>query len=42
MVKEYVGPHAHEVRDVAVSRDNTRFASCGGDKAAFLGDVSTG
>ena len=42
MVKEYVGPHAHEVRDVAVSRDNTRFASCGGDKAAFLWDVSTG
>lgn len=41
MVKEYAGPHAHEVRDVVVSRDNARFASCGGDKAAFLWDVSS-
>lgn len=28
--------------DVAVLADNSRFVSCGEDKAAFLWDVSTG
>lgn len=28
--------------DVAVLGDNSRFVSCGEDKAAFLWDVSTG
>jgi len=29
------------VRDVAISKDNARFASCGGDKVFFLWDVAT-
>lgn len=32
----------YEVLDVAVMADNSQFASCGEDKAAFLWDVSTG
>lgn len=31
LVKTYVG-HGYEVRDAAVTSDNARFASCGGDK----------
>lgn len=32
----------YEILDVAVMKDNTRFVSCGEDKAAFLWDVSSG
>lgn len=32
----------YEVLDVAVLADNSRFVSCGEDKAAFLWDVTTG
>lgn len=32
----------YEILDVAVLADNSRFVSCGEDKAAFLWDVSTG
>ncbi|CAN0300228.1 unnamed protein product [Ectocarpus sp. 12 AP-2014] len=42
LVKSYAGPHGYEVLDVAVLADNSRFVSCGEDKAAFLWDVSTG
>lgn len=31
LVKTYPG-HGYEVRDVTVSKDNSKFASCGGDK----------
>jgi mitogen-activated protein kinase organizer 1 len=31
--------HGHEVLDIAITSDNTRFASCGGDKLIFLWDV---
>ena len=41
MVKTYVG-HGYDVRDAAVCSDNSKFASCGGDKQVFLWDVSTG
>ncbi len=34
--------HGYDVRDVAVSADNSRFASAGGDRQLFLWDVSTG
>jgi mitogen-activated protein kinase organizer 1 len=30
------------VRDVAVSADNSKFASAGGDRQLFLWDVATG
>ncbi|KAK7456074.1 hypothetical protein CaCOL14_004121 [Colletotrichum acutatum] len=33
--------HGYEVLDLAVSSDNERFASVGGDRAAFLWDVAT-
>ncbi|CAM9764422.1 unnamed protein product, partial [Sphacelaria rigidula] len=32
----------YEILDVAVLKDNSKFVSCGEDKAAFLWDVSTG
>ncbi|OIW29918.1 WD40 repeat-like protein [Coniochaeta ligniaria NRRL 30616] len=33
--------HGHEVLSLAVSADNARFVSAGGDRAAFLWDVAT-
>lgn len=34
-VKTYVG-HGYDVRDATVSSDNSKFASCGGDKQASV------
>ncbi|CAM9982030.1 unnamed protein product [Discosporangium mesarthrocarpum] len=42
LVKSYAGPHGYDILDVAVLPDNSRFASCGEDKIAFIWDVSTG
>jgi mitogen-activated protein kinase organizer 1 len=39
LVQTYTG-HAHEVLDIAVSDDNARFISVGGDKQALLWDVA--
>ncbi len=33
-IKTYIG-HGHEVLDVAIAEDNSRLASCGGDKLVF-------
>lgn len=41
-IKTYTGPHNYEVNDAAVSDDNARFVSCGGDKDFFLWDVTSG
>jgi len=41
-IKEYSGVHGHEVVDVAITKDNSTFVSCGGDKACFLWDVTGG
>lgn len=41
-VKEYAGPHGHEVLDVAIAADNASFASGGGDRTVFLWDVASG
>ena len=41
-IKEYSGPHGYEVVDCCLSADNSSFVSCGGDRAAFMWDVSTG
>lgn len=38
-MQSYAG-HAHEVLDIAVSADNARFVSVGGDKQVLLWDVS--
>lgn len=32
----------YEILDIALLNDNSKFVSCGEDKAAFLWDVSTG
>ncbi len=32
----------YEVKDIAISGDNSRFSSCGGDKMAFVWDVASG
>ena len=42
LIKTYSGPHGKEVRDVCITQDNNRFASCGGDKSAFVWDVASG
>lgn len=34
--------HGWEVYDLDISTDNSRIASCGGDKMVFLWDVATG
>ena len=40
MVQTY-GAHGYEVLDIAVSDDNARFVSVGGDKTVFLWDVTS-
>lgn len=39
-VATYAG-HGREVLDISVAEDNTRIASCGGDKAVFIWDVGS-
>jgi len=41
LIKTYTG-HGYEVLDVAVTKDNSQIASCGGDRQVFLWDVGTG
>jgi len=40
-IKTYTG-HAQGVHDIAVVKDNSRFASCGGDQLVWLWDVEQG
>jgi len=40
-IKSFQG-HGYDVRGLAVTDDNARFVSCGGDKAVYLWDVATG
>ena len=42
LIKTYEGVQNREVFDIAIFQDNSRFASCGGDKTFFLWDVLTG
>lgn len=42
LIKSYAGVHGYGVLDLCISADNSRFASAGGDRAAFLWDVTTG
>mmetsp|Transcript_10489 Transcript_10489/g.16816 ORF Transcript_10489/g.16816 Transcript_10489/m.16816 type:complete len:191 (-) Transcript_10489:735-1307(-) len=41
-IKNYDGYHGYEILDICVRKDNAEFASCGGDRTAFLVDVTTG
>lgn len=41
-IKSYSGVHGYSVFDVAIAKDNSKFASAGGDKSAFFWDISTG
>lgn len=38
-IQEYVG-HSWEVSDLCIAKDNTKFASVGGDRTCFLWDVA--
>jgi mitogen-activated protein kinase organizer 1 len=40
-LKTYSG-HGREIYDIAITNDNSKFATCGGDKAVFYWDVMTG
>jgi len=40
-LKTYSG-HGREIYDIAITNDNSKFATCGGDKAIFYWDVMTG
>ncbi|RHY05263.1 hypothetical protein DYB36_006636 [Aphanomyces astaci] len=42
MIKTYKGLHGYEIRDVAIENDNSKFVSCGRDKAVFQWDVASG
>jgi len=42
LVQKYGNVHGYEIRDVQISHDNTKFASCGGDRDVFLWDINTG
>ena len=42
LVNTYDGAHGYEVTDLCIASDNSRFASCGGDKCAFVWDVALG
>lgn len=41
-IKSYSGGHGYGVNDVSISKDNDKFASCGGDKFCLIWDISTG
>lgn len=42
LVNTYDGVHGYEVTDLCIAMDNGKFASCGGDKCAFVWDVASG
>lgn len=41
LIQSFKGVHAYEVLSIAVSTDNSRFTSAGGDQSVFLWDVAT-
>lgn len=42
MIKAYSGVHTYEVLDVAIADDSSKFFSVGGDRDAYVTDVTTG
>lgn len=41
-IKHYAGFHNHEINDVSITTDNSKFVTAGGDKSVALWDVATG
>mgnify|MGYP001162516514 CR=1 FL=1 len=41
-IKEYRGVNNYRILDLAIAHDNSTFASCGGDKAVLIWDVTSG
>jgi len=42
LIKSYTGGHGYSIFDLVIAHDNSKFATVGGDKAAFLWDVTSG
>lgn len=42
LIKTYEGAHGYAIIDLAISRDKTKFASCGEDRTCFVWDVASG
>lgn len=42
LIKTYSGAHGYSIFDLSIASDNSKFATVGGDKTAFLTDVTTG
>lgn len=41
-ISNNIGVHGYSILDITISKDNSKFASAGGDKSAFLWDITTG
>lgn len=41
-IKAYSGLHSYDILALAVSNDNAKFSSAGGDRSVFVWDVATG
>ena len=42
LIKTYTGVHGYDIQDIAISKDNEKFSSCGRDKLVFVWDVASG
>jgi mitogen-activated protein kinase organizer 1 len=42
LIRTYAGVHNYEITDLAMTDDNARFISVGGDRSGFVWDVATG
>jgi len=42
LIKSYDGVHGYSVLDIAISKDKSRFGSCGEDRSCYLWDVMSG
>lgn len=40
-IKQYTGTHNYEINDICIFKDNSKFVSAGGDKAAYMSDVAS-
>ena len=42
LIKSYDGVHGYSVLDIAISKDKSRFSSCGEDRSCYVWDVMSG